>query len=55
MVLTLRAAQIAATDRDAAAADKLLKAFIDEVSESVKSLTAADAAILIQDAQALMR
>jgi hypothetical protein len=57
MVITLQMAEIAANKGDSAAANLLLKAFIDEVSaaESAKLVTAANAAVLIQDAQALMQ
>jgi hypothetical protein len=55
MVFTLELAQGAESSHAAKVADALLDAFIDEVSEqSGKSLTAAQAAILIQDAKALM-
>jgi hypothetical protein len=56
MVVTLHGAEIAAIKGDAHVADMLLKAFIDEVSaaESAKLMTAANAAVLIQNAQALM-
>ena len=56
MVVTLEGAEIAATKGDAAAANVLLKAFIDEVSaaEFGKLLMPANAAILIQEAQTLM-
>jgi FG-GAP-like repeat len=56
MAATLRVAEIEATKGRLAAADVLLKAFVDEVkaAESVKSLTAADAAILIQQAKELI-
>jgi DNA-binding beta-propeller fold protein YncE len=54
MVATLEGAQAAANVGAAKLADALLQAFIDEVSEqSGKSLTAAQAAILIQYATAL--
>ena len=55
MVFTLELAQWAESVHAAKLADALLDAFIDEVTEqSGKSLTAAQAAILIQDAKALM-
>ena len=55
MVFTLELAQAAEQAHAAKLADALLDAFIDEVSEqSGKSLTAAQAAILIHDAKALM-
>jgi hypothetical protein len=55
MVAMLKRAQAAEREHDPKLADALLHAFIDEVSEqSGKSLTAAQAAILIQDAEALM-
>jgi hypothetical protein len=54
MVFTLELAQWAESVHAAKLADALLDAFIDEVTEqSGKSLTAAQAAILIQDAKAL--
>jgi hypothetical protein len=54
MVFTLELAQAAEQAHAAKVADALLDAFIDEVSEqSGKSLTAAEAAILIQYATAL--
>ena len=54
MIATLEGAQLAADVHAAKVVDALLDAFIDEVSEqSGKSLTAAQAAILIQDATAL--
>jgi len=55
MVFTLELAQWAESVHAAKLADALLDAFIDEVTEqSGKSLTAAQAAILIQYAKALM-
>jgi len=55
MVFTLELAQAAERAHATKLADALLHAFIDEVAEqSGKSLTAAQAAILIQDAEALM-
>jgi hypothetical protein len=56
MVSTLQQAQEAANKGGAPAANLLLKVFIDEVSwaESANLLTAANAAILIQEAKELM-
>jgi hypothetical protein len=55
MVATLELAQAAEQSHAAKLADAILDLFIDEVTEqSGKSLTAAQAAILIQDAKALM-
>jgi hypothetical protein len=54
MVATLEGAEVAASIHAAKVEDALLEAFTDEVSEQTgKSLTAAQAAILIQDATAL--
>ena len=55
VVATLEGAQAAADIGAAKVADALLNVFTDEVSEqSGKSLTAAQAAMLIQGAKALM-
>lgn len=55
MVLTLQGAQTAVANGNTAEANVLLKAFVDQVLavESAKLLTAAQAAVLIQEANAL--
>jgi hypothetical protein len=56
MQITLLAADVAFSVKDVKLGHKLLNDFIQEVSaESGKSLTAAQTAQLIQDAQSLMK